>query len=105
MIIAIDKNSYQIPKKDGNEYIYLFNDERLDTLLNTNLHCVYYKNCNFVDINLTDYEIDCFKTAKITDKNYDELPDKKDYKIGIIIPNYNYEHTIDMFKKYIKSNL
>ena len=95
MTIAVDKNTYQIPKKEGNEYIYLFNDETLDTLLETNLHCVYYKNCNFVDINLTDYDIDCFKTAKITDKNYDELPDKKDYKIGIIIPNYNYEHTIE----------
>ena len=95
MTIAVDKNTYQIPKKEGNEYIYLFNDETLDTLLETNLHCVYYKNCNFVDINLTDYDIDCFKTAKITDKNYDELPDKKDYKIGIIIPNFNYEHTIE----------
>ena len=39
---------------------------------------------------LTDYNIDCIKKAKITDKDFDILPPKKDYKIGIIIPNCNY---------------
>lgn len=35
-----------------------------------------------------------YKKAKITDKDYKKI-EKKDYKIGIIIPNYNYEHTIE----------
>lgn len=94
MKIAIDKNSVNIAKKNDNEYIYLFDNEKLDELLKTNLHCVYYKNCEFVDINLTNYDIDCIKKAKIIDKDYDKL-EKKNYKIGIIIPNYNYEHTIE----------
>ena len=94
MKIAIDKNSVSIAKKNNNEYVYLFDDEELDELLKTNLHCVYYKNCDYVDINLTNYDIDCIKKAKITDENYDKL-EKKNHKIGIIIPNYNYEHTIE----------
>lgn len=94
MKIAIDKNSIKAIK-NKQDYVYIFNDEPLKELLKTGLHCIYYKNCDFVDINLTDYEIECFKKAKITDKDYDELPPKKDYKIAIIIPNFNYEHTID----------
>jgi len=94
MTIAIDKNTLKIANKK-NEYIYLFDNESLEELLETGLHCIYYKNCKFVDINLTDYDIDCIKKAKITDKDFDKLPPKIDYKIGIIIPNYNYEHTIE----------
>ena len=94
MKVAIDKNSVNIAKKNGNEYIYLFDNEKLDELLKTNLHCVFYKNCDYVDINLTNYDVDCIKKAKITDENYDKL-EKKNHKIGIIIPNYNYEHTIE----------
>ena len=94
MRIAIDKNSLKAYKKD-NDYIYLFDDEPLDDLLKLNMHCVYYKNCDFVEINLTDYNVECFKRASINDKDYDKLPSKKDYKIGIVIPNYNYEHTIE----------
>lgn len=94
MKIAIDKNSINVFKNDNNEYIYLFDDETYEELLEKNIHCMYYKLCNYVDINLTDYDIDCIKQAKITDKDYLKL-EKKDYKIGIIIPNYNYEHTIE----------
>ena len=94
MKVAIDKNSYKIEKKSNNEYIYLFNDETIEELLETNLHCIKYDNCDFVDLNLTNYEINCIKKAKITDKDYDKI-EKKDYKIGIIIPNFNYEHTIE----------
>ena len=79
MKIAIDKNSISAVKPD-NEYVYLFNNEPLEELLNTELHCIHYKSCNFVDINLTNYEINCIKKAKITDKDYDILPEKKDYK-------------------------
>ena len=93
MKIAIDKKATKIIKNDGNEYIYLFNDESLEELLRLKTHCIRYDKCNYVDINLTDYDIDCFKKAKITDKDYLKI-EKKDFKIGIIIPNYNYEHTI-----------
>ena len=95
MKIAIDKNSVNIAKKDGNEYIYLFDNENYEELLKTGLHCIYYKYCSFVDINLTDYDIDCIKQCKVTDNDWNKLPEKVNYKIGIIIPNYNYEHTIE----------
>lgn len=95
MKIAIDKNSVNIAKKDGNEYIYLFDDEPYQELLKIGLHCLDYRHCEFVDINLTDYDIECIKKCKPTDKDWDKLPEKVNYKIGIIIPNYNYEHTIE----------
>jgi len=95
MKIAIDKNTLNVAKNDGNEYIYLFDDENYDELLKTNLHCIYYKLCNYVDINLTNYQIECIKQAKVGDKDWNLLPEKKDYKIAIIIPNFNYEHTIE----------
>ena len=93
MKIAIDKNSLKAIDKE-NEFIYLFNDEPLEDLLKLKLHCMYYKKCEYVDINLTDYDIECIKKASIEDKDYKKI-EKKDYKIGIIIPNYNYEHTIE----------
>ena len=95
MKIAVDKNSYKVAKNDGNEYIYLYEDESLEDLMKTRLHCMEYNECEYVDINTTDYNIDCIKKCKITDKDWNKLPEKKDYKIGIIIPNYNYEHTIE----------
>lgn len=96
MKIGIDKDTIdKIDFDKKNEYIYLFDNEPLNDLLRTKLHCIYYKNCDFVDINLTDYDIECYKKAKVTDKNYDKLPDKINFKLGIIIPNYNYEHTLD----------
>lgn len=93
MKIAIDKKLLDIVDNE-NEYIYLFDDESYEDLIKTNLHCIYYKKCGFVDINLTDYDIDCIKQAKITDKDWNKI-EYKEYKIGIIIPNYNYEHTIE----------
>ena len=95
MTIAVDKNSYQVAKDDGNKYIYLYEDEPLEDLMNTKLHCMEYNECEFVDINTTNYNIDCIKKCKITDKDWNKLPEKVNYKIGIIIPNYNYEHTIE----------
>lgn len=95
MRIAVDKNSLKAVKEDGNEYIYLFDKEPLEELINTNLHCIYYEYCGLIDINLTDYNVDYIKKANIKDKDYNVMSEKKDYKIGIIIPNYNYEHTIE----------
>ena len=94
MKIAVDKNSYHVAKNDGNKYIYLYEDESLEDLMKTKLHCMEYHECEFVDINTTDYNVDCFKKCKVSDKDWDKLPDKINYKIGIIIPNCNYEHTI-----------
>ena len=100
MKIAVDKNTYKVAKKDGNEYIYLFDKESLEELLATKLHCIKYTECGFVDINTTQYNIDCIKKVNIEEKNWKNLPIMKNYKIGIIIPNYNYEHTI---KKCLES--
>ena len=105
MIIGVDTNSYQVAKNDRNKYIYLYEDEPLEELMKTKLHCMEYNECEFVDINLTDYNIDCIKKCKITDKDWDKLPEKVNYKIGIIIPNYNYEYTIEKyFNSFLNKN-
>lgn len=96
MKIAIDKNSIEAVKNKDNEYVYIFKDETYQELLELGLHCINCEYCldEYVDINLTDYEIDSIKKTKITDKNWDKLIEQN-FKIGIIIPNYNYEHTIE----------
>lgn len=94
MKIGVDKRNYKQIKNDGNEYIYLFDDENFDELNKTNLHCIRYDKCNFVDINTTHFNIPCKRKANLND-NYDELFAYRNYKIAIIIPNYNYEHTIE----------
>lgn len=95
MKIAVNQDSIHLVKNDGNEYIYLFDKEDINTLLKTKLHCLHYSYCDYVDINLTNYEIDCRKKSNINDPDYLEIPPYKEFKIGIIIPNYNYEHTIE----------
>lgn len=88
MKIAVGKKSINAVKTN-NEYVYLFDKEPLNELLKLNMHCIYYKNCDYVDINLTNYDIDCIKKTKVTDKDYDVIPKKKNYKYAIIVPNYN----------------
>ena len=100
MKIAVDKNSCRVA--NSKDFIYLFDDEPIEELLKTGLHCVHYKDVEFVDINLTNYNIDCIKKTTIEDDKWYELPEEINNKIGIIIPNYNYEHTIE---KCIKSIL
>lgn len=97
MIVAIDKycidkiKEYEKENKTLNEYIYLFDKEPLDNLINTRLKCYNYEALkDYIDINLTDYKIDCRKKAKITDKDWNYLPKFKNNKFGIIVPNYNY---------------
>ena len=102
MKIAVDKNTISAVKKN-NKYIYLFDNESIEELINTGLHCIYYKHCNFVDINLTNYNINCIKKAKITDKDYDNLPKKKDYKFAIIVPNCNNDHGEYNGKSFLKN--
>ena len=91
MKIGIDKDSVKVIKPN-NEYIYLFDDEPLEELLELNLHCLNYKECDYVDINLSKYDIECLKKASIKDKDYDKIPKKKNYKYAIIIPNCNNDH-------------
>lgn len=91
MKIAVDKSTISAVK-NNNDYIYIFDNETLDELQKTKLHCIHYKSIKFVDINLTDYDIDCIKKASIRDEDYDILPDKIDYKFAIIVPNYNNDH-------------
>ena len=86
MKIAVDKKSVCAVKND-NDYIYLFEDEKYSDL--PEMHCLDWHYCDFVDINLTDYNVDCIKKAKITEKDYDKLPPKKDYKFVVIVPNCN----------------
>ena len=65
--------------------------------------CIHWRQCDYVDINLTNYEIDCIKKASVNDPGYDKLPPKKDYRIAVVIPNYNYEHTIgDCIKSVLR---
>lgn len=93
MKIAVDKTNYNLIK-DNNEYIYLFENESLKDLLKTKLHCIRYDLIKNVDINTTHYDVRCKKKAKITD-DFDALFKKRDYKFGIIVPNYNYDHTLE----------
>ena len=92
MKIAVDKNSISAVKNNKNEYIYLFENEDYKDLLKTGLYCVYYKNCKFVDINLTNYEVECLKKSNINEKDFDKLPNKINYKFAIIVPNCNNDH-------------
>ena len=64
MKIAVDKTNYKQIKDDNNEYIFLFDDEPLEFLMSTNLHCINYNYCNYVDINTTKYNIRCKKKCK-----------------------------------------
>lgn len=95
MKIAVDKTNYKDISNKNYEYIYLFDyDEKLQDLLKTNLHCIRYDKIDKVDVNTTRFNIRCKKKAKITD-DFDALFKKRDYKFGIIVPNFNYEHTLE----------
>ena len=94
MTIAIDKDSLSA-LDDKNDFVYLYDDENIKDLLKLNLHCLYYKKCDYVDINLSKYDVNCYKRTDIKDKECKMIPPKKNYKIAIIVPNCNYEHTIE----------
>lgn len=96
MKVAIDKNCInKIKDFTDNEYVYVFDEEPLQELLDLKLHCINKAFIDDVDINLSSYNINCFKKANVEDKEWYKLPQIKDKKIAIIVPNYNYEHTID----------
>lgn len=89
MKVAIN-NLKDIKKLKDNEIIFIFDKEPLKELLKTNLHCIHKDNIEWVDINLTNYDIPCIKKCTIDDDL--TIPDKKDYKFAIIVPNYNNDH-------------
>ena len=102
MKIAIDNMKYKSKLKE-NEVVYVFNNESLEELLKTKLHCIHKDYIDEVDINLTNYNMNCFKKARITDKDFDKLPEKKNYKFAIIIPNYNNDHGDYKGKTYLQN--
>lgn len=104
MKIAIDKKSLNAIDNE-NEYIYVFDNEPLEELLNLGLHCVNYKDVDFVDINLTDYDIYCFKKTTLEDKDWYKKPEKKDYKFAIIVPNYNNNHGDYKGKTFLENSI
>lgn len=62
--------------------IYIFENEQLDYLLRTGLHCIHKDYVKY----FTNSPIQEIKST---------TPNIINYKIGIIIPNYNYEKWID----------
>lgn len=104
MLIAVDKDSFGAVKNNKNKYIYLFDEsENIENLLLNKMHCIHYKYCKFIDINLSKYEVDCLKKSKITDKDFDKLPDKIDYKYAIIVPNFNNNHGLYNGKTFLQN--
>ena len=89
MKIGINNLEYLSKLKDK-EIVYIFDKEPLQQLLQTGLHCIHKDNIEHIDINLTDYDIPCYKKCTIQDEL--TLPPKKDYKFAIIVPNYNNDH-------------
>ena len=61
---------------------YIFTDEPLEYLISTGLHCIHKDYVEYI-------------TGQKLDKIEQVTPNKRDYKIGIIIPNYNYGEWID----------
>ena len=93
MKIAIDKDTIDKIIPDENiEYIYLFDDEKLEDLLSKDMHCLHYKKCDYVDINASKYKIDCIKNANTNENDWYKLPNIIEYKYAIIVPNYNNNH-------------
>ena len=91
MKVAIDKTVIN-DIKDLNEfeYIYIFDNEPIEELIKLNMHCIRKDYIDEVDINLTKYDIPCYKKCTINDDL--TIPPKRDYKFAIIVPNYNNDH-------------
>ena len=93
MKVAIDKNCIN-KIKDFNEfeYIYVYENETLEELEKTKLHCIHKDYIEEVDINLSEYDIPCLRKDNINNKNWKKPVDKKNYKFAIIVPSYNNDH-------------
>ena len=96
MKVAIDKNTInKIKDLKEFDFIYVFDNEPLNELTKLKLHCVNKDFLDYVDINLTDYNIKCLKKANIKDKDWKKKPKLKNNKFAIVIPNFNYAHCLE----------
>ena len=84
MKVAVDKKSVSIVKNNDYDYVYLFDNESYEDLKKLGLHCLRYDLCDYVDINLTEFEVDCLKKASIEEKDWYVIPETKNYKLGIM---------------------
>ena len=107
MRIAIDKNTIDAIKQyKRGEYIYIYDDtEPLDNLLKLGLHCMHKDFATDMDINISRFNLNAFKTANINDKDWYKLAEKKNYKYAIIIPNYNNDHGDYNGKTYLRNSI
>ena len=104
MIVAIDKSNIKdIKPIKGIEYVYIFEKETLQELKDVGIHAIHKDHVLSVDVNLTEYNINCIKKAKITDKDWQKPIEKKDYKFAIIVPNYNNDRGIYNGKTYLQN--
>ena len=106
MKVAIDKTCIKKIKDFKEfEYIYIYDDETIQELFETNLHCINKRALKDidVDINLTNYEISCIKKVNINDNNWKEIPKTKENKFAIIVPNYNNDHGEYNGKTFLKN--
>ena len=104
MKIAIDKNVDIKKLRKGNDYVYVFDDsEKVSDLIKIGMHCINKSLIKRVDIDMTQYNLKCIKKAKITDEDYDKLPEKKDYKFAIIVPSCNNDRGEYKGKTYFRN--
>lgn len=104
MKVAIDKDTIgKIKDFTEFEYIYIFDNEPLEYIRQLGLHCQRKDFADEVDINLTKYNVKCFKKANIEDADWYKLPERKDYKYAIIIPNCNNDHGNYNGKTYLQN--
>ena len=104
MKVAIDKNCIdKIDNLKKYDFIYVYESEDTDYLLNLGINCIHKRYIEEVDINLTDYDIVSLKKAKVTDKEWDKLPKITNYNYAIIVPNYNNDRGNYKGKTYLKN--
>lgn len=100
MKIAIN-NINDLKKIKKEDAIYVFDNESVEELVSLGIHCINKDYIEYVDINLTNYNIQCIKKCTIEDDL--TLPNKKDYKFAIIVPNYNNDHGSYNGKTFLKN--
>ena len=104
MRVAIDKDTIK-EIKDLNEFdfVYIFDDENINDLLNLGIHCIHKDHVDYVDVNLSRYNINCIKQTTIKDEHWKDKVDKKQYRFAIIVPNYNNDHGEYNNKTYLQN--
>ena len=110
--IEIYKNNKKLFK--GHEVFYIYEKqldnkkllELVDIVKENKVNCIhkdYFLNTkDVVDINFSKYDISCIKRISSLEEGF-ELPEKKDYKYAIIIPNYNNDHGNYNGKSYLRN--